>query len=70
MQTITVAGGNAEALLSALSKIESMIESRSPDGGALGQMRVCFEAGYDGFGRRASPDQSTLCSGFPALLGD
>ncbi|MDR6820974.1 transposase [Neorhizobium sp. 2083] len=49
VQTITVAGGNAEALLSALLRIQSMTRDRSPSGFAAGPLRVCFEAGYDGF---------------------
>ncbi|WP_246728188.1 hypothetical protein [Rhizobium leguminosarum] len=49
MQTITVAGGNGEALLSALLRVQSMTRNRSPSGFAAGSLRVCFEAGYDGF---------------------
>ncbi|MCX2699327.1 IS110 family transposase [Ochrobactrum chromiisoli] len=49
VQTVTVAGGNAEALLSALAKIETLTGVRSQAECAPGSMRVCFEAGYDGF---------------------
>lgn len=49
VQTTAVAGGNAEALLSALERIESLAGTRSHAGCAVGSMRVCFEAGYDGF---------------------
>ncbi|MFS2042372.1 MULTISPECIES: IS110 family transposase [Rhizobium/Agrobacterium group] len=49
VQTVTVAGGNAEALLSALLRIRSMTGNRSPSGFSAGPLRVCFEAGYDGF---------------------
>jgi transposase len=44
--TISVAGGNTEELLAALNKIESgAIEATQ----ASATLRVCFEAGYDGF---------------------
>ncbi|MUZ75376.1 IS110 family transposase [Agrobacterium vitis] len=49
VQTITVAGGNAEALLSALLRIQHITGNRSRTGCAAGALRVCFEAGYDGF---------------------
>lgn len=49
MQTTAVAGGNAEALLLALGKIENLAGTWSHAGCVLGSMRVCFEAGYDGF---------------------
>ncbi len=44
VQTTAVAGGNAETLLSALGKIESLAVTRSHAGCVLGSMRVCFEA--------------------------
>lgn len=49
VQTMTVAGGDAEALLSALGRIESLAGTRSPAESTMVSMRVCFEAGYDGF---------------------
>lgn len=47
--TTAVAGGDAEALLSALGRIESLVGTRSPAECTMVSMRVCFEAGYDGF---------------------
>lgn len=49
VQTTVVAGGNAEALLSALGRIESLAGIRPPSECTVGSTRVCFEAGYDGF---------------------
>ncbi len=49
VQTTAVAGGDAEALLSALGNIENLAGTRSHAGCVLGSMRVCFEAVYDGF---------------------
>src|SRR3546814_8598789 len=44
--TISVAGGNIEELLAALNKIESRATEATQ---ASATLRVCFEAGYDGF---------------------
>ena len=44
--TISVAGGNTEELLVALNKIESMGTEATQ---ASATLRVCFEAGYEGF---------------------
>lgn len=49
VQTMTVAGGDVEALLSALGRIKSLAGTRSPAESTMVSMRVCFEAGYDGF---------------------
>jgi len=49
VKTISVAGGDSEALINTLSTIRSMVGSRSSEGRSVGQVRVCFEAGYDGF---------------------
>ena len=44
--TMSVADGNTEELLAALNKIESMAIDATQ---ASATLRVCFEAGYDGF---------------------
>ncbi|QTK82710.1 Transposase [Agrobacterium tumefaciens] len=49
VQIMTVAGGDAEALLSALGRIESLAGTRLPPECTMVSMRVCYEAGYDGF---------------------
>ena len=49
VQIMTVAGGDAEALLSALGRIESLAGTRLPAECTMVSMRVCYEAGYDGF---------------------
>jgi len=49
VQIMTVAGGDAEALLSALGRIESLAGTRLAAECTMVSMRVCYEAGYDGF---------------------
>ena len=49
VQTPAVAGGNAEALLSALGRIESLAGTRSHAGCAVGSMRVMMASGLPAF---------------------
>ncbi|MEK1904123.1 MAG: IS110 family transposase [Rhizobium sp.] len=49
VQTMAIAGGDADALLGAISRIEAKIEGDVWSEGLTCRMRVCFEAGYDGF---------------------
>nr|WP_278437180.1 IS110 family transposase [Brucella anthropi] len=49
VQIMTGAGGDAEALLSALGRIESLAGTRLAAECTMVSMRVCYEAGYDGF---------------------
>ena len=55
VKTISVAGGDSEALINTLSTIRSMVGSRSSEGRSVEQVRVCFEAVYDGCMRRPRP---------------
>lgn len=47
--TEKVAGGDTDALIAVLGRIASKIASAAPTDGPASRVRVCFEAGYDGF---------------------
>lgn len=49
VRTVSVGGGDTNALLRALSRIEGMADEHFSSESPAGRMRVCFEAGYDGF---------------------
>nr|WP_272209732.1 hypothetical protein [Marinicella sp. W31]MDC2875558.1 hypothetical protein [Marinicella sp. W31] len=49
VQTQNVAGGDTDALLEALSKIASKCQMETGPERCSHTLRVCFEAGYDGF---------------------
>lgn len=49
VSTISVPGGDTDALLLALSQITAKLEPTALSESHFPQIRLCFEAGYDGF---------------------
>lgn len=49
VQSLTVAGGDTNGLLDVIARIGSKIELAGGTEAYRSRLRVCFEAGYDGF---------------------